>query len=298
MGLMNRVQQAIDYIEDSLYSQVSLKTVAQGAYLSPFHFHRIFFLLIGESVTTYIRMRRFSMAAAELLTTDKRIIDIALAHGFSSHESFTRSFKKTVGMTPEKYRLCDTPSFQYPRLYLTDNELFRTGEYPVIPLSRIESIEPFQVTGKLLRNLSVSHSSSQMKNNQRAIESMWDTIQPVVAQQYEQVGVIFPTGGLNYDYLAGVRTNKALTVESPVDWVKRDIARQSYAVFKHEGTLAIIPQLYQYIFGTWLAQSDYDLVFGPELEMYRFVADEQTMSLFIEIYIPVKSKHKIARNIK
>jgi predicted transcriptional regulator YdeE len=66
----------------------------------------------------------------------------------------------------------------------------------------------------------------------------------------------------------------------------------------HEGTLAVIPQLYQYIFGTWLVQTDNDLVFGPELEMYRFVADEQTMSLFIEIYIPVKSKHKIARNIK
>ncbi|MGI5985770.1 MAG: helix-turn-helix transcriptional regulator [Clostridiales bacterium] len=69
--------------------------------LSPFYFQRLFKRLVKKPVNEYIRPRRLANAVSELNSDGRRIVDISLDFGFSSHASFTRAFKEAYGVTPE-----------------------------------------------------------------------------------------------------------------------------------------------------------------------------------------------------
>lgn len=90
------VQQPIDWLESHLHEPISGKDIVNVSGFSKFHFHRIFQKEVGMSVASYIRLRRLANAAAALLYTDVRIIDIALHYQFESQEAFTRAFKKCI----------------------------------------------------------------------------------------------------------------------------------------------------------------------------------------------------------
>ncbi|MEC2309116.1 AraC family transcriptional regulator [Bacillus atrophaeus] len=98
------IQKTIEWIESHLHEQMSAEDIAHVAGFSKYHFHRIFQSTVGMSVTSYIQRRRFANAAAALLHTDHRILDIALLYQFESQEAFTRAFKKIYHLPPGKYR--------------------------------------------------------------------------------------------------------------------------------------------------------------------------------------------------
>lgn len=83
---------------------VSLAALAARAGSSPFHLHRAFTRVVGETPKRYTLRLRLEWAAARLLASDDSIVDIALAAGFKSHEVFTRAFRRHFGRTPAAYR--------------------------------------------------------------------------------------------------------------------------------------------------------------------------------------------------
>lgn len=108
MDYFSRIQKSIDFIEANLKEGISLEDISVQAYSSVPHFYRMFQITTGYSVMDYVRRRRLSQAAYELLTTEKRVIDIALDFQFNSEETFIRAFVKMFGATPGKYRrLCN-----------------------------------------------------------------------------------------------------------------------------------------------------------------------------------------------
>ncbi|MDF2673716.1 MAG: hypothetical protein K0R09_1981 [Clostridiales bacterium] len=104
MDYFSRIQKSIDFIENNLKEDISLINVSEQAYSSVPHFYRMFQITTGYSVMDYIRRRRLNQAAYELLSTDKRVIDIALDYQFSAEETFIRAFVKMFGITPGRYR--------------------------------------------------------------------------------------------------------------------------------------------------------------------------------------------------
>ncbi|GAQ19030.1 transcriptional regulator [Oceanobacillus picturae] len=98
------IQKSLHSIEQHLTDKLQLNLLAEHAGYSRFHFQRIFRKIIGKSVAEYIRERRMTQSARELITTDQRVIDIAMNYRFNSQESFTRAFKKVYDMTPGDYR--------------------------------------------------------------------------------------------------------------------------------------------------------------------------------------------------
>lgn len=98
------IKKSIEYIEHNLNNKIELKELADKAFLSKYHFHRIFHAAVGEPVAEYIRKRRLTEAANELLNTNNKIIDIALKYQFSTQESFTKTFKKFYGIPPKEFR--------------------------------------------------------------------------------------------------------------------------------------------------------------------------------------------------
>lgn len=105
MQAWDSVQNSVRYIEENLSEKMEIEELSKIAYLSPFYFQRLFNRLVGKPVMEYIKLRRLANAADYMISnSNSRIIDVALEHGFENHETFTRAFKSTYGMTPENYR--------------------------------------------------------------------------------------------------------------------------------------------------------------------------------------------------
>ena len=78
MDWVASIHQAIQYIEEHLREELTIREIAQPAALSPYYFQKGFAMLCGITAGDYSRQRRRSAAGLEVLTTDRKIIDIAL----------------------------------------------------------------------------------------------------------------------------------------------------------------------------------------------------------------------------
>ncbi len=104
MDMTRGIQRAIYYVDDNILVDLDLEEVARKAYVSPYHFQRIFLLLSGMTLGTYIRNRRLSLAAAELQSGSIKIIDLAMKYGYDAPESFSRAFERFHGILPSAAR--------------------------------------------------------------------------------------------------------------------------------------------------------------------------------------------------
>lgn len=91
-------------VRQRLVQDLSLQRLSRRAGWSPFHFHRIFCDLVGETPKQYTLRLRLDRAASRLLTTDAPVLQIALDSGFRSPEVFTRAFVRHFKRTPSQYR--------------------------------------------------------------------------------------------------------------------------------------------------------------------------------------------------
>lgn len=102
---VGRVNAVIDHIEAHLDEELTVERLAEVAHFSPFHFHRIFTAMTGETLGAFIGRLRLEHAANRLVAQPHRpIIDIALECGFGSPSSFSRAFREAYGMTPTRWR--------------------------------------------------------------------------------------------------------------------------------------------------------------------------------------------------
>jgi AraC family transcriptional regulator len=102
--LHRRVNRGIELIHGNLDGDLSLERLASAACLAPFHFHRIFTALHGETPHRYVTRLRLLRAATLLRSTDRPVLDIALSCGFESLGSFTTLFRRHLGAAPAAFR--------------------------------------------------------------------------------------------------------------------------------------------------------------------------------------------------
>lgn len=101
----SRIHRAQDYVEAHLGEPMRLEDIAREACFSPFHFHRIFTFITGETLYQFILRLRLERAAHLLsLHTVKPITEIALDLGFGSAASFARVFRTKYGMSASAFR--------------------------------------------------------------------------------------------------------------------------------------------------------------------------------------------------
>jgi len=91
---------AVDYIEAHLAEEISIESMARMAKLSVYEFRRVFSFVAGISVSEYIRRRRLSVAAEELLCASSSVTDLAMKYGYDTPSSFSRAFKEFHGCSP------------------------------------------------------------------------------------------------------------------------------------------------------------------------------------------------------
>ncbi|MDC0723525.1 AraC family transcriptional regulator [Nannocystis bainbridge] len=98
------VLRTIGQIAQSLDRALDLAALARGAALSPFHFHRVFRGMVGETPLEMHRRLRLERAARALLTSDAGVTAIAFDAGYETHEAFTRAFRQAYGASPSAFR--------------------------------------------------------------------------------------------------------------------------------------------------------------------------------------------------
>ncbi len=100
MDMVKGMQKAVDFIEEHLGEELDAKEIGAQAYLSAYHFQRLFSMVCGVSLGEYIRSRRLTLAGDEVEQSNAKIIDIALKYGYESPESFSRAFARFHGLSP------------------------------------------------------------------------------------------------------------------------------------------------------------------------------------------------------
>lgn len=99
-----RINRVFLFIDENLASDLSLYAVSQIAYFSPFHFHRVFKFVTGETLNEYVSRRRIEKSALDLLHKNTTATEIAYKYGFSEISSFSRAFKKFYGISPSEFK--------------------------------------------------------------------------------------------------------------------------------------------------------------------------------------------------
>lgn len=99
----SRINRVFQYIDENLDSDLSLNTISEVAFFSPFHFHRIFKTITGETLNEYVTRRRVEKSASDLIHKNIGITEISLKYGFNDNSSFTRTFKKFYGVSPTDF---------------------------------------------------------------------------------------------------------------------------------------------------------------------------------------------------
>jgi AraC family transcriptional regulator len=99
-----RFRRVLDHIDAHLDADLGVEELSQVAAFSKYHFHRQFSELFGVPVHQYVQQLRIKRAGYELAFRQRRVLDIALASGYESHEAFARAFKQHVGQAPSEFR--------------------------------------------------------------------------------------------------------------------------------------------------------------------------------------------------
>lgn len=235
MNYYSRIQKAIDFIELNLKEDIDVFSVAKEASFSVTHFYRIFHAMIGDSVKNYNQKRRLSNIATELVTYDKRLIDIAFEYGYNSQEVFTRAFSKAFGITPGKFRVQKNKMVLYKKANIYKRMLV-SSEQDIFIEPEIILDKEFKVIGM----------KKIVKPGSKAITNLWSNfilrkseVKSIITQDSvfgicEYIPNI--TDESEFSYFAGIEVENFYDI--PKEMVSKTIPISKYAVFTHRGSLA------------------------------------------------------------
>ena len=272
-GWAEGIQIALQYIEDNLTEDLQIEDIAAKAYVSSFHFQRIFSVLCGFTVGEYIRNRRLTLAAQELSADNAKVIDVAVKYGYDSPDSFARAFTRFHGISPSaaKEKGANLRSFAPVRIKLT-LEGGTMMEYKIVEKAA------FTVMGKS-RMFNADTSNTE-------IPEFWQ--QHFREGENRKVcglyGVCLNSEGKDFEYL--IADNYDPCDKVPEGCVTKFIPAGTWAVFPcNPGDLQKVNTK---IWSEWLPNcKEYKLSGNYDIEMYT-PPHENPEDNYCEIWIPVE----------
>ncbi|WP_315116974.1 AraC family transcriptional regulator [uncultured Clostridium sp.] len=279
------ISKAISYIEDNITEELTIEDIAKQAMVSSFYFQKGFAMLCGFTVGEYIKKRRLTLAGSELVSTDRKIIDIALKYGYDSPDSFTKAFTRFHGETPTSVRKGETmiKSFASLKIKLTLEGGY-TMDYKIVKK------DAFTIIGV----------SKVFKYDEAATEvpKLWTEYyqtgkSDIVCSVYG-VSIDENIGGNEFEYLIADNYNPIKEIAE--GFITRVIPKHTWAVFACRGAGShSLQDVHKKIFSEWLPNSkDYEIAAGYNIEMYSDPAEYekgvQDEKYYSEIWIPVQQK--------
>nr|WP_295771097.1 helix-turn-helix domain-containing protein [Rhodoferax sp.] len=269
MHYLKQVQHGIDYVEAHLDTDIALSDVAKAAGLSQWHFQRVFRALTNETLKTYIRSRRFAKALDQLLSTKLPILDIAMAAGFETQESFTRAFKSCFNLTPGQYRAFGSRS-QFVKKVELEADYLRHIHRNVSLVPEVYEQRAMQLVA--VRTLFYGIDSD--KNNlAKKLPPLWASFLPRLGEVPHAVpgvcyGVVSPVRASSdqLQYFAAIEVSQKAAL--PDGMLALEVPGARYAKFNHQGPVNGIDNTVNYIYSSWLLSSGVSHSGGVDLEVY------------------------------
>ena len=302
MNVKQLIYESTMYIHSNYSEQISISDISTRAYFSPSYFAKIFQVLTGYTVGSYLHRYRMYKAAKELTEGNKQIIEIAFNTGFLSQQSFTKSFTKTYGITPAKFRVQKPDISQFPPKNMWKEMLPPMELVDCFKNVRFIKKDAYYVVGY------ESELNYNIDGGTDPIGSVWDKLNAEGAKDMIQDKCHEGTYGITHSetsdglakYIACVEVDTLDNI--PTGLVGRRFEASEYAVF--DTTLEIIwtGMFYKTLYAKWLPDSGYKYREDPATGTYEWAPFikypaievypkgwEGTESL-MHVYIPVEKK--------
>lgn len=283
MEWLDRMNDALDYLEANLDGEVDVEHAARLAACSLFHFQRMFTYIAGVPLGEYLRRRRMTLAALELSGRDTKVIDLAIRYGYDSPTAFNRAFQSVHGMPPSRARDRGARLTAYPRISFTISVKGETSmNY------RIETMEPFRIVGmKMTLPMNVEQSFAEVPRFWQQSGPRVPELLPLMAGKPRGLlGVSTCMGGSTFDYFIAVASERAV----PQGMAEYTVPACTWAIFDCVGPMPeAVQTLQKRIVTEWLPTSGYEYANAPDIEVY-FEGDQRSPDYRCEAWLPIVKK--------
>lgn len=263
-----RLNRVLVHMESRLDEPLGLEELAEVACFSPYHFHRIFTGMVGESVAAHLRRLRLERAANRLAFTDQSVTDIALAAGYERTEAFIRAFGRLFGASPGEYRrssraggpAASRPQPTKPALAGKEDAM---GKDPMMDVE-IRTVDPMRVA--FVRHVGPYEQCGS------AWEALcgWAGPRRLLRRQTVFIGIghddpkVTASERVRYD--ACVTVGPDVEPEGPVGI--KEVGGGEYAVAVHKGPYSGLEAAYAWLCGVWAPGAGREIRAEPALELY------------------------------
>lgn len=308
-----RINRVVDHIDAHLGEPLDLIALAAVANFSPWHFHRVFQAMTGETLAERVRRRRLEVAAARLLgSPPESALVVAVGVGFGSAEVFTRAFKAHFGVTPSAWRRGAWREWaarhqqQLSKIHQAERKahqavvaaLCHDGvPRPVVAATDLKGTT-MNVELKTLPDMRLAYMRHTGPYGSPGISQTWQRFGAWAAQH----GAMKPGGamvGISQDspdltapekcrYDACVEVDAEFRPEGEVG--VQTLPGRRYACGHFNGTALEIHAAWQRMFGEWLPDSGWQTDEGPAIELYDLSGmDAATERMTCLLCVPVRA---------
>ncbi len=281
MEWIERLNDAVGYIEEHLTEEIDYERLGKIACCSSYHFQRMFTYMAGVPLSEYIRRRRMSLAAVDLQSTGIKIIDVAGKYGYNSPTAFNRAFQSVHGIAPSAVKNEGVSVKSFPPVS------FKIIVKGVEEMNyRIETKAAFRIVGvsvplekDIEKNFAVIPRKWQeivMNGTLRKLTGLMDT------QPMGVLGVSTCNDTEPWRYYIAVASS-----QTDRDLEEYTVPAATWAVFPGTGTNQSIQDLERRIVTEWLPTSGYEYGSAPDVEVYL---NPDPQNAQYEVWIPVVRK--------
>ena len=273
---IQRINKVVAYINDHLDESLDLKTLAEVAALSEFHFHRVFKALKGESIGAHISRLRIEAAARLLRYSVLSIEDIAFNIGYEAPAALSKAFKNQYGITPTKYR--------------TNKDIYIMKKEIINPNLALKAPKIMELEPKNLIYVALTGEYGTLDYG-KAYEQLWAVVksQKLFTKGIEAICVSYDDPKITEASLQ--RSEVSLAIHKPAhpegEVSCKTLAGGKYAVFSYKGSYSHLAAVDD-VAMRWVVESEYELRDEPLFEKYlndsRRTPEEK---LKTEVYIPI-----------
>ena len=287
-----RILRVLVYIQQRLDEDLSLTELAAMAHFSPYHFHRIFRGMVGESIGEHIRRLRLERAATRLKNTQDSVTRLAFDAGYESHEAFTRAFRAMFGQSPSRFRASqsDLPWIEVPsgvhyrpRGDVMDFDPLRKGES--LMKVGIKKVEPTRVA--FMRHIG---PYEECKSTWEQLAT-WAGANGMLRPGVQFIGIchddpeVTPPEKIRYD--ACITVDDDFQPEGEVG--VQVISAGDYGMTTHVGPYNRLGETYARLCGQWAPTSGRELKSSPCFEVYLNCPDDTAPEdLLTDVYVPLE----------
>jgi AraC family transcriptional regulator len=270
-----QLAQVTAHIHDRLAEPLDLNQLALVADLSPFHWHRIYHALLGETVAATVRRVRLHRASGYLAQTALTVTEIARRCGYPNAQSFTRAFRQFFGQSPQAWRETRTDALPWQATAAQSPGVWpvEIRHVPAIELAGIGHRGSYMRIGKAFETAQI-HVAAQ--GLMRA-ETRW-------LAQYLDDPFAYPEAQLNSR--AGLSMAAGTAIAPPLQ--RFTVGGLPCAVLRYRGPYPNMRDAYQWLYGTWLIASGHALADQPVFEEYlNSPRDTAPADLLTDVFLPL-----------